>query len=258
MNTNFWPLSTLKRSLSRETKIALHYRWIKLRYALDFGRAVECPVCGRVGSSFATFNGRRNAMCPSCFSLERHRLLYLYLRDRTQVFAGKMRVLHFAPEKCLATKLRGALGANYVTADNMQQFIPLIEVRPDRIMSITDIQEPAQSCDVLICSHVLEHVDDDRRAMREIYRVVKKGGCALLMVPINRDAAETLEDRSLNEDERRRQYGSPHHLRYYAEADFVKRLAQAGFSVDCDHYVKTLAVDRYVLDAGDVVYRCAK
>jgi SAM-dependent methyltransferase len=124
-------------------------------------------------------------------------LLYLYLKNRTEVFAKPQRILHFAPEKCLAVKLRAYQADNYVTADTMDQFISLIEVKPDRVMSVTDIKEPDQTYDVVICSHVLEHVPDDQRALREIYRVLKPGGFALILVPINAGAQETLEDLSV-------------------------------------------------------------
>lgn len=251
-------LSFIKRSLSRQTKLNLHYVLVKARHAFDFGHRVECPVCGRKASRFAEFNGRPNAMCPSCFSLERHRVLFLYLRRQTDALRRPQQILHFAAEKCLARRLRSVHGAGYVTADSMDQFIAMIEIKPDRIMNITDIAAPAASFDLVICSHVLEHVLEDRRAMAELHRVLRPGGIALVLVPINPGATETLEDLSLNEAQRRQFYGSPHHVRYYAEPDFVRRLEGSGFRVTLEHFSDPGEIARYVLNPTEVIFRCEK
>lgn len=254
----FSPTAFLKSSLSHAQKIKIHYGLIRAQYAFDFGRNVTCNICGRMYSSFASFNGRANAMCPSCFSLERHRLLYFYLLNQPDIFRKKIKLLHFAPEKCLSTKLKAHDNIDYTTADLMNQFIDMIEVKPDRIMSVTEITDPDETYDAVICNHVLEHVPDDRRAMQEICRVLKLGGFAILQVPINFNSDQTQEDLTLSRDERRKYYGSPDHLRFYAEPDYVKRLQSVGFEVDVNRYVDRLDAARYVLNPKEAIYVCTK
>jgi len=131
----------------------------------------SCPCCGKSFGKFQAHKGREKAKCPRCKARERHRLLWLYLENKTNLFHDKLRVLHFAPERWF--KALGTLpNLDYLSAD----------LEPGRAMiamDITEIPLSDHSVDVIICSHVLEHVIDDRRAMREMYRVLCTGGSAV-------------------------------------------------------------------------------
>lgn len=188
------------------------------------GRARFCPVCQNSSGRFRTFGivPRVEAQCPRCLSLERHRLQWLYLTRQSDLFDGRpKKVLHVAPELCLLPHLRRRLGRGYITADLQ---------RPAMVrMDIIDIQYPDGFFDVILCSHVLEHVDDDRRAMREFARVLKPGGWAILLVPIT--AERTVEDPSITDPaERLRLFGQDDHVRRYGP-DYVDRLRESGFAV---------------------------
>ena len=186
---------------------------------------VYCPICRSRHAQFRPFGTppRPDALCPSCTALERHRALWLFLERQTTFFTSPcLRLLHFAPEACLESRFRQLVGKGYVTADLLD---PKADVRAD----ITDLQFLDASFDVIICSHVLEHVPDDRKAMRELYRVLDDNGQAIVIVPLR--GATTEEDLSITDpDERTRRYGQADHVRYYG-MDIVDRLQSAGFAV---------------------------
>jgi SAM-dependent methyltransferase len=193
------------------------------------------------------------ARCVHCGAKERHRFVWLYFTRMTDLFDGRPKdVLHVAPERCFEPRLRRQLGTGYVTAD-------LFDPRAMVKMDVTDIHYPDESFDVIYCSHVLEHVQDDLRAMREFYRVLKRGGWAVVLVPIS--AAHTFEDPSVVDPaERRRQFGQEDHVRRYGP-DFPERLRRAGFEVTAIHVTDLLAkdeIERMELAACDDVYRCTR
>ena len=133
------------------------------------GRGVECPVCGAHYRRFMPYgyvNPRGNALCPRCLALERHRLMWLYLKNETAFFETPARLLHVAPERCFLKRFEKLPALDYVTADLES---PLAKVK----MDIQRIPFPDGEFDVIFCNHILEHVDDDRRAMREMYRVMR-------------------------------------------------------------------------------------
>jgi len=187
----------------------------------------HCTVCGKDSLKF--FDGgviekRAEACCPQCGSLERHRLLLPVLREKTNLFeANGLKLLHVAPEKFLHQRLRVLPDVDYISAD-------LEPGRADVEMDITNIQYEDNSFDAILCSHVLEHVPDDRKAMREFFRVLKPGGWAVLAVPINVD--ETVEDPSITDPaERIRLFGQDDHVRRYGP-DYFDRLEEAGFQIE--------------------------
>jgi SAM-dependent methyltransferase len=190
-----------------------------------YGTGRFCPVCGRSSRRFRPFGvvRREDAQCPHCGSLERHRLLWLYVSGRTDLFDGRpKKVLHVAPEPCFRRRFRQRIGDGYITAD-------LFDATAMVKMDIMDINYPDQSFDVIYCSHVLEHVRDDRKAMREFHRVLRNTGWAILLVPIT--AARTLEDPAITTPEGRlRAFGQSDHLRRYGP-DYADRLREAGFRV---------------------------
>ena len=190
-----------------------------------YGTGRLCPVCNKQSRRFRTFGNipRVDAQCAHCDSLERHRFLALYMSSQTDLFDGApKKMLHVAPESCLEPMFRKQLGDDYLSAD---LFNPLAMVK----MDITDIQYPDESFDVIYCSHVLEHVDDDRKAMSEFRRVLKSDGWAILLVPIFGET--TYEDPSIVDPaERLKHFGQEDHVRQYGR-DYVDRLRDAGFSV---------------------------
>jgi SAM-dependent methyltransferase len=190
-----------------------------------YGRARACPICrGRV-RRFLPFGvvPRPDARCPICGSLERHRMARRFLERRTDLFDPRpKRMLHIAPEPVLEALFRRRPQIDYLSAD-------LLDPRAMVRMDITDIQYPDGSFDVIFCSHVLEHVPDDRRAMREIRRVLKRGGWSAIQVPVA--AGPTREDPSITDPaERERLFGQSDHVRSYG-SDFKDRLEGAGFQV---------------------------
>lgn len=189
------------------------------------GKGRYCPVCTRYSRVFKRRGQPRrpDAQCAHCRALERHRLLWLFLHQRTDFFSHPpQRMLHVAPEQALESRFREIVGDGYITADAHPG-------RADVTMDITDIHYDAGTFDVVYCSHVLEHVLDDRQAMREIRRVLKPDGWAILLVPIN--AETTFEDPTVvSPEERLRVFGQRDHVRIYGH-DYSDRLREAGFTV---------------------------
>ena len=194
-----------------------------------------------------------NPICPRCGAQARHRALWLYLHARTHLFSGKgLRVLHFAPERALGQALAGAPGIEYVSAD-------LEDPAAMEHFDITDIPHPDGSFDVILCIHVLEHVEDDRKAMRELRRILRADGFAIVLVPLDLDRAETFEDPSITDPaERERAFWQADHLRLYGR-DFPDRLREAGFDVTVDRWVRGLdssKMERYGLFPLEDMYVC--
>src|SRR4051812_4520928 len=177
------------------------------------GTAVTCPVCEKSFRKFLPYgriNPRPNALCPNCQSLERHRLIWIYLQQRSNFFTSKLQVLHIAPEACFINRFEKLHGKGYVTADIES---PLAKVK----MDIHEIPFQDNTFDVVLCNHVLEHVRDDIKALSEIHRTLKPGGFAILQVPFFRPFIyETFEDNSItNPREREKIFGQDDHVRKY-------------------------------------------
>jgi SAM-dependent methyltransferase len=186
------------------------------------GRRFLCPVCEHWSWRFLPYglDGRRNARCPHCGSVERHRFLWLHLQPRLQ---GVRTVLHVAPEPCIRARLQERPGLHYIAADRYDP-----EAEP---MDLTDLPLPDGWADLILCSHVLEHIPDDRRAMAEIARVLRPGGRAVVMVPVERSRATTYEDESITTPEARQiAFGHPFHVRICGR-DYGDRLRAAGLRV---------------------------
>lgn len=220
------------------------------------GRAVECPCCGGRFRRFKRYgaSGRPGALCPRCRSFERHRLLWLYLSERTDFFTSELSVLHFAPEYWLRKSFGRLPNIHYTSAD-------LDSPLADLLTDITAIARADEEFDVVLCVHVLEHVVDEGRALSEILRVMKPGGWAIIMVPMDRNRERTFEVRgAVSPSERMRLYGKSDHVRVYGR-DFGRRLAEAGFAVKVDNLVEELggeAARRYGLGVNTDIYLCEK
>lgn len=191
---------------------------------------------------------RQNVLSPSTLSLERHRLLWLYLTNETNFFTSKKKVLHMAPEQCFLTRFR-KLNHDYVTADIDS---PIADVTAD----IINLPFNDNSFDVIFCNHVLEHVQDDTRAMKELFRVMKKGGMGIFQVPqdLNRDV--TFEDNSItNPKERAKIFGQYDHVRVYGK-DYFDKLRSIGFEVKEVNYSQKISTEtssKYRLMEGELL-----
>lgn len=217
---------------------------------LYVGRGRECPVCGTKRRKFLPYGyvtSRDNALCPNCLSLERHRLLWLWLQRESDLFERRPRLLHVAPEVCLMRHLRKAYKGHeedYVTADLES---PLADLHFD----IQHIPLADESFDVVFCNHIMEHVEDDLQAMREIHRVMRRGeGWGVILSPVELEREKTFEDDSITDpEERTRIFGQYDHRRVYGR-DYADRLREAGFEVEDLNYAAILTAEereRYAL-----------
>lgn len=231
---------------------------IKVLGVFYAGSNVTCPVCGKSFRKFLPYgrlNPRPNALCPSCLSLERHRLIWLYLQERTNFFKAKLEVLHIAPEACFIHRFEEQHGNGYITADIES---PLAKVK----MDIHQIPFPENTFDAVLCNHVLEHVQDDVKAMREIYRVLKPGGFSILQVPFFNPVPEkTFEDRSITDPrQREKAFGQDDHVRKFGK-DYAQRLERAGLKAIEDQFANELDDERrnkFGLVKGEIIYKGIK
>jgi SAM-dependent methyltransferase len=226
-----------------------------MRFASVFyhGDQVECPVCGGRFRKFLPYGYnqvRKNVLCPKCLSLERHRLLWLFLKNRTDFFNKPLKVLHVAPEQCFHRIFRKMPHLTYVTADIES---PLADVKLD----IQNMPFPEAEFDMVICNHVLEHVPDDRKAIREVFRVLKSGGSAILQVPTSYTMEHTYEDPSITSPaDREKHFRQKDHYRLYGK-DYLQRLTEAGFRIPEKNYLDELTQDekeRYRLPVMEYMY----
>jgi SAM-dependent methyltransferase/DNA-directed RNA polymerase subunit RPC12/RpoP len=234
------------------TGLRILHRLKVLRYR---GNRYICPCCGGRFRRFLPYGvtRRANAECPECGSKERHRLLWLFLKNRTDILTTKLRVLHVAPEEIIRKNLLGMSNLDYLSADLVS---PLATVR----MDITRIPFDDNSFDAILCSHVLEHVDDDHKAMLELCRVLRSGGWAIIQVPLDKNRGSTFEDpRVVSPSERERLFGQKDHVRVYGR-DYKSRLERAGFTVRIEGYARELGDDalKFGLDPDEDIYYCTK
>ncbi|MDC1080882.1 class I SAM-dependent methyltransferase [Flavobacteriaceae bacterium] len=207
---------------------------IKLYY---IGDRFTDPIDGSSYRKFLPYGyekSRKNALCPGTLSLERHRLLWLYLERKTSFLDDSIKVLHVAPEQVFYKKFKSFSHWDYTTTD---LFSPLADVKAD----LCNLPFESNTYDLILCNHVLEHIPDDEKALKEIYRILKPRGTAILQVPLNENRNTTFEDNSIEDPkERARIFGQYDHVRIYGK-DYYDRLKSVGFEATADDFINTLS-----------------
>ncbi len=215
------------------------------------------PISDKSFKSFLPYgygNQRNNVLSPATLSLERHRLLWLYLQNETDFFSSeslteRKKVLHFAPEQCFLKRFRKLKNLDYTTTDLLS---PIADVKAD----ICDLPFEDNSYDIILCNHVLEHIPDDTKAMQELYRVMKPGGYGVFQIPQDLSRESSFEDNSItNPKERARIFGQYDHVRVYGR-DYFDKLRSIGFKVDEVDYTATLSeenIEKYCLAKGEII-----
>lgn len=199
-------------------------------------------------------NQRDNVLSPSTLSLERHRLLWLYLKNETDFFTHHKKVLHFAPEQAFYKRFRKQKNLDYTTTDLNS---PLADIKAD----ICNLPFQDNEFDVILCNHVLEHIPNDIKAMQELYRVLKKDGIAILQIPQDMSREKTFEDNSITDrKERAKIFGQYDHVRIYGR-DYFDKLRSVGFKVIEEDYTQKIVaewVNKYRLAKGEIIPVCYK
>ena len=221
------------------------------------GNKFTDPINGKSYRKFLPYGyvkQRDNALSPGTLSLERHRLLWLYLNNETNFFSKTLKVLHIAPEQCFYNLFKNLKNINYTTFDLNS---PLADIKGD----ICNLPFKENSFDFILCNHVLEHINDDKKAMKELYRVLNKNGTAILQVPINQKSSKTFEDSSIvDKKERIERFGQYDHIRLYG-LDYFKKLESFGFKVDPLKYSKEFTeseITKYGLIKDEIIPVCKK
>ena len=223
------------------------------------GNKYTDPIDGKSFRKFLPYGygkQRENALSPSTLSLERHRLMWLFLRDDTEFFTSKEKIktLHIAPEQCFLDLFRKQNNLEYITSDLES---PIADVKAD----ICNLPFDDNSFDVVFCNHVLEHIMDDTKAMQELYRVLKKGGFGIFQIPQDLSREKTFEDNTItNRRERAEIFGQYDHVRVYGR-DYFKKLRSVGFEVDEIDYTKKITrekIERYCLMKNEILPVCYK
>lgn len=241
------------RKIPRKYLIIFSYVFSKLIVLFYKGNKYECPVCEtkfRKLLSYGVWSERKNALCPKCLSLERHRLLWLYLKNQTGFFTDHLKVLHIAPEQSFLKSFKKLSNLDYTTADIES---PIADVK----MDIQDMPFDDNAYDVVICNHVLEHIPDEKKAMSEILRVLKPNAFAILFVPIDFSFETTFEDPKIQtEADREKYYHQKDHVRLYGK-DYPEVLKQNGFEIRDKNYTDSLseaAKEKYCIQIKEYMY----
>lgn len=238
--------------LPRKLLIRYSFYFTPLLKILFKGNKFVDPIDGSAYSKFLSYGYktiRKNALCPGTLSLERHRLLWLYLKNETNLLNDNLKVLHVAPEQIFYKKFKRFNHWDYITFDINS---PLADIKGDlKSMKFRD-----ESFDLVICNHVLEHIENDRKALKEIYRVLKKNGMSILQVPINLKRKKTFEDFKITSyAEREKHFGQYDHVREYG-IDYKDRIEEIGFEVEMINYSDNLSEEmiiKYGLLKNDLI-----
>jgi predicted SAM-dependent methyltransferase len=244
------------------------------------GNTFTDPIDGRSFKMFLPYgygNQRNNVLSPSTLSLERHRLLWLYLKNETDFFQSELdsdssfkqpksfklrdtetsstlKVLHFAPEQEFYKRFKKQTNIDYTTTDLLS---PLADVKAD----ICNLPFENNTYDIIFCNHVLEHIPDDTKAMQELYRVLKPGGMGIFQIPQDLNRATTFSDDTIvDQKERAKIFGQYDHVRVYGK-DYFDKLRSIGFKVVEENYTHKISpelVEKYCLAKGEIIPVCFK
>jgi len=247
-------------TIPRPFLIKLSY-WVSPLFAIYLkGSKYTDPIDGKSFRKFLPYGygiQRPNVLAPSSLSLERHRLLWLYLQGETTFFkpqSPKLKVLHMAPEQCFVKRFKKLKHLDIITAD---LYSPIVDVKAD----ILDLPFEDNSFDIIFCNHVLEHIVDDKKAMQELYRVLKPGGFGIFQIPQDYSRATTYEDFSITSpEERAKHFEQYDHVRIYG-SDYFDRLRAVGFRVEEVNYSEKISekeMDTYRLMQGEILPVCFK
>ncbi|NNL16232.1 MAG: class I SAM-dependent methyltransferase [Flavobacteriaceae bacterium] len=216
------------------------------------GNAFTDPIDGKSFKIFLPYgygDQRENVLSPSTLSLERHRLLWLYLKNETDLFKTKKKVLHFAPEQAFYKRFKGMKNLDYISSDLNS---PLADVKAD----ICNLPFKDNEFDFILCNHVLEHIPDDNKAMNELFRVLKPDGMGIFQIPQDLSRETTFEDDSITDKkERAKIFGQYDHVRIYGR-DYFNKLRSIGFKVDEVDYTASLSredISKYCLAKGEII-----
>ncbi len=216
------------------------------------GNTYTDPIDGRSFKRFLPYGygeQRPNVLSPSTLSLERHRLLWLYLKDQSIFFTENLKVLHFAPEQCFLNRFKSLRNLDYTTTDLLS---PIADVKAD----ICNLPFEDNCYDVILCNHVLEHIPDDNKAMQELYRVMKPGGWGIFQIPQDVNREITFEDDSITDKkERAKIFGQYDHVRVYGR-DYFDKLRSIGFDVEALDYTSKLSeakIKKFRLAKGELI-----
>lgn len=245
------------------------------------------PIDGKSFRMFLPYGygtQRNNVLSPSTLSLERHRLLWLYLQNETDFFYSELvsdsnelisdspilkskkiklrdsetnsalKVLHFAPEQEFYKRFKKQTNIDYTTTDLLS---PLADVKAD----ICNLPFDDNAYDIIFCNHVLEHITDDTKAMQELYRVLKPGGMGIFQIPQDLSRATTFSDDTIvDQKERAKIFGQYDHVRVYGR-DYFDKLRSIGFKVVEEDYTNKITpelVEKYCLAKGEIIPVCFK
>ena len=244
-------------TIPRPLLIRLSYLARPILVLLLKGDRFMDPIDGKTFKTFLPYGygtQRNNALSPSTLTLERHRLLWIYLKRETDFFTAPKKVLHFAPEQAFYKIFRNQKNLDYTTTDLLS---PLADVKAD----ICNLPFQDNTYDVILCNHVLEHIPDDKKAMRELYRVLKPGGMGIFQIPQDLNRASTFSDDSItNQKERARIFGQYDHVRIYGR-DYFDTLRAIGFTVVEEDYTTKIGqglVEKFCLANGEILPICYK
>lgn len=224
------------------------------------GETVYCPICSHSYNTFLSFGLKRrfNALCPNCSSLERHRLIWLFLKENN-LLDGKGKFLHVAPENAFFHKFRKIWNDNYFPVDKFEEGYNYPE--PTQNADITKLDFQDNYFDFIMCNHVLEHITDEESAIKELKRVLKPGGKAILQVPLDYTLEKTFEDNAITDPKQREiNFGQHDHVRLYG-LDYKKRLENYGFVVEENKLNDNFQDDEkkyYGLPDKEYIYLCHK